>query len=312
MSLTPDDVARLRCPGCRGALRWRGEVQGEALHQGDLSCAGCAAVWPVVAGLPRLYREELVRGNDRLLRVIYDALPSLHDPLTTALTPLLAGITEHAGREHILDRMDLAPLAPPEGRALRILEVGIGGGANLAYLRRRLGGRRAEIWGIDLSLGMLGECRKLVAREGHEGVRLLAADGHALPFPDGSFDRVINVGGIGGYRDPRAALAEMARVAVRGSPIVLLDEQLDRGRRQGLLYRAVFRALTFYEPDPKSPRALLPEGAEGVIDEQPSRCYYCLTFRMPATSRSASRETASSIGPLRHCRRSIQVPSPSV
>ena len=295
MSLTLDDVSLLRCPACRGAFRWQSEEGGGPLHQGGLSCAGCARVWPVVAGLPRLFQEERVRGNDRLLRVIYDALPSLHDPLTTALTPFLAGMTEHDGREHVCRRMDLASLAPPPGhdggpskgpptppgRPLRILEVGIGGGANLSYFRRHLGGRPAEIWGIDLSAGMLGECRKLVQKEGHTGVRLLVADGHALPFPDQSFDRVLNLGGLGGYRDPRTALAEMARVAVRGSPIVLVDEQLDRGRAHGLFYRAVFRALTFYEPDPKSPRAILPEGASGVIDEQPTRCYYCLTFRMP-------------------------------
>jgi hypothetical protein len=74
----------------------------------------------------------------------------------------------------------------------------------------------------------------------------------------------------------------MARVAVRGTPIVVVDEQLDRGREHGLLHRAAFRAISFYEPDAKSPVALLPEGAEGVIDEQSTRFYYCLTFRMPS------------------------------
>jgi SAM-dependent methyltransferase len=283
MALTISDVARVCCPDCRGGLLWDGEMEGGAIHRGRLQCGVCRTDWLVEDGLARLYREERVRGSDRLLRRIYDALPSLHDPLTTALTPYLADITEEQGREHVMARMDLASLAPPEGgRPPRILEVGIGGGANLAYFRRHLGGRRAEIWGIDLSLGMLGECRKLVARQGYQGVRLLLGDGHALPFPDGSFDRVLNIGGLGGFRDPRAALAEMARVATRGSPIVVLDEQLDRGRDHGLFYRAAFRALTFYAPDPRSPRALLPEGAAGVIDEQPGRCYYCLTFHVPA------------------------------
>jgi ubiquinone/menaquinone biosynthesis C-methylase UbiE len=221
-----------------------------------------------------------VRGKDRLLRVIYDGLPSLHDPLTTLLTPFIAGITEHEGREHVFRRLDLGALSRAD-RPLRILEVGIGGGANLPYFRRHLGDHRAEIWGLDLSLGMLGECRKAVREGGYQGVRLLLGDGHALPFPDGSFDRVLNIGGLGGFRDPRAALAEMARVAVRGTPIVVVDEQLDRSKRPGLLERAAFRALTFYERNPRSPRALLPEGAEGVIDEQPARVYYCLTFRMP-------------------------------
>ena len=133
---------------------------------------------------------------------------------------------------------------------------------------------------------MLRECRKRLVRDRHAGVRLLLADGHALPFPDGVFDRVLNIGGIGGYRDPAAALAEMARVAVPGTPIVVVDEQLDESRRNGLLYRAAFRALTFYVAESKSPRSLLPAGAHDVIDEQPARCYYCLTFRMPAEART--------------------------
>jgi ubiquinone/menaquinone biosynthesis C-methylase UbiE len=230
--------------------------------------------------MPRLYREDRVRGNDRLLRAIYDALPSLHDPLTTVLTPLLQGRTERSARDHILRRVDLASVEPRRG-PVRVLEIGIGAGANLPLLRRELRGRRAEIWGVDLSIGMLRRCREVVRRGRYEGVRLLMADAHALPFPDATFDRVFQVGGIGGYRDPRTALVEMARVAVRGTPIVVVDEQLDRGRRHGLLHRAAFRAITFYEPDPRSPRALLPEGSVDLIDEQLTRFYYCLTFRSP-------------------------------
>jgi ubiquinone/menaquinone biosynthesis C-methylase UbiE/uncharacterized protein YbaR (Trm112 family) len=282
MPLSLADVPQLACPSCRGPLRFDGDAPGGLLADGALPCAHCAARWPVHAGLARLYREELVRGNDRLLRVIYDGLPGLHDPLTTLLTPLLQGVTERAGREQIFRRIDLASLTPRADRPLRILETGIGGGANLPLLRRDLAGKEAEIWGVDLSLGMLRECEKTVDRGRYTGVRLLAADAHALPFPDASFDRVFHVGGIGGYRDPRTALAEMARVAVRGTPIVVVDEQLDPNRRHSLLHRAAFRAITFWDPAPKSPRALLPEGACGVIDEQLARYYYCLTFRMPS------------------------------
>jgi SAM-dependent methyltransferase len=267
-------------------LRWCGQERNGALYVGDLRCSSCVIEWKVRDALPRLYEEERVRGNDRLLRFIYDALPSLHDPLTTAITPLIADVTEDQGRRHILSRLELAAAVPPAGRPLRILEVGIGGGANLAYFRQVVGSRPVEIWGVDLSMGMLRECQKLIRRQGHRDVRLLMADGHALPFPDATFDRVLNVGGIGGFRDPRTALAEMARVAVPGTPIVVLDEQLDRSRVQPLLYRAFFRAFTFYEPNPRSPTHLLPPGATDVIDEQPSRCYYCLTFRVPAPGRS--------------------------
>jgi ubiquinone/menaquinone biosynthesis C-methylase UbiE len=259
-------------------------MEQDELVEGALHCRRCAIDWAVRNGLPRLYREERVRGSDRLLRRLYNPLARLHDPMTTALTPFIAGISEHEGRKQIIRRLDLGSLATTSARPLRILEIGIGGGAQLEYLRAYLRGRRAEIWGLDLSEGMLRECQKRVARDRHEGVRLLFADGHSLPFPDESFDRVLNIGGIGGYRDPAAALSEMARVAVRGTPIVVVDEQLDRSRKQSLLYRAAFRALTFYASDPRSPRALLPPGAQDIADEQLARCYYSLTFRMPVRS----------------------------
>jgi ubiquinone/menaquinone biosynthesis C-methylase UbiE/uncharacterized protein YbaR (Trm112 family) len=289
--LRPGDVTQLVCPACRGALSFaagaggRGMTSG-ALERGTLGCGGCGAIWPVEDGMPRLYREAEVRGTDRLLRTIYDGLPWLHDPLTTALFPVLQRTSEAAVREQILARVDLGALGAPAGRPLRILEVGVGAGANLPLVRRELL-RRAEvgalgaveIWGLDLSRGMLAACRALALRHGYDELRLILGDAHALPFGDGGFDRVFHVGGIGGYRDPGRALAEMARVAVPGTPIVVVDEQLDPGRRHGLVHRALFRALTFYDRDPHCPREFLPPGAYDVLEEQVSRYYYCLTFR---------------------------------
>lgn len=256
------------------------------LGAGALECGGCGARWPVEDGVPRLYREAEVRGTDRLMRTIYDGLPWLHDPLTTALFPLLQRRSEAEVRERIIARLELGALVTPPDRPLRILEVGVGAGANLPLVRRGLAQLLAkevveavEIWGLDLSRGMLDECRAFVLRHGYGEVRLLLGDAHALPFGDGLFDRVFHVGGIGGYRDPGRALAEMARVAVPGTPIVVVDEQLDPGRRHGLVHRALFRALTFYDRDPHCPRELLPSGAYDVLEEQVSRYYYCLTFR---------------------------------
>lgn len=278
------DLSRVVCPDCRVPLTWEGQLDGGALSEGRLACAGCGARWPVREGLPRLYREEQVRGPDRLLRVIYDGLPALHDPLTFVLTPVLQATTEARLREGYLHRLELGSLRPrPDGQPVRILEIGIGAGANLPLLRRELPpGLDVEVWGVDLSRGMLAECRKRIAREGHRGVRLLMADAHALPFPDHSFDRVFEIGGTGGYRDPRRALAEMARVARPDTPIVVVDEQLDPRRSHSLATRAAFRLLTFYTRDAHCPTELLPPGATGVLAEQLTRFYYCLTFRMPA------------------------------
>jgi ubiquinone/menaquinone biosynthesis C-methylase UbiE/uncharacterized protein YbaR (Trm112 family) len=311
LGLGPGDVARLACPDCRGALSFsaassgpgRGEAVAGALGAGALECGGCGARWPVEDGVPRLYREAEVRGTDRLMRVIYDGLPWLHDPLTTALFPLLQRSREAEVRERIITRLELGALVAPADRPLRILEVGVGAGANLPLVYRGLAQGRAvggvgageamgavEIWGLDLSRGMLAECRALVSRHGYGEVRLLLGDAHSLPFGDGAFDRVFHVGGIGGYRDPGKALAEMARVAVPGTPIVVVDEQLDPGRRHGLVHRALFRALTFYDRDPHCPRELLPPGSYDVLEEQVSRYYYCLRFRHGRSGAPRARE----------------------
>lgn len=136
-----------------------------------------------------------------------------------------------------------------------------------------------EIWGLDLAVGMLKEARRLVRAKHWNHVRLLLGDAHALPFGDHTFDRVFHVGGIGGYSDPARAMAEMSRVAMPGTPVVICDEQLDTEKRNGLYHKAMFKALTFYDKDPHCPREFVPPDATDVLEEQVSRFYYCLSFR---------------------------------
>ncbi|MDC0708012.1 methyltransferase domain-containing protein [Stigmatella sp. ncwal1] len=275
------DLHQIVCSDCRGRLAWKGQQSQGHLSEGALTCERCNMRWPVTDGLPRLYREGQVRGTDRLMRVIYDGLPSLHDPMTFLLTPVLQATTEARLREGYLHRLELRALRPrPDGQPLRLLEIGIGSGANLPLIERELPpGLDIELWGMDLSQGMLAECRKRISKKGHRGVRLLMGDAHTLPFADHSFDRVFEIGGVGGYHNPRRALEEMARVARPDTPIVVVDEQLDPTRPHSLATRAAFRLLTFYTRDAHCPRELLPPEATGVLAEQITRFYYCLTFR---------------------------------
>lgn len=278
-----DDLPRLRCPDGGGALRFEGEAPAGWLQRGELVAEG-GTRWPVEGGLARMYREEQVRGPDRLMRHIYDGLPFLHDPVVKTTLPIFqAGGTEGQLRNAYMRRLDLGSLGPrPDGQPVRILEVGCGAGANIGLIYRDLPrDLPVELWGMDLSLGMIRIARKKLHR--HDGwyMRLLLGDAHRLPFPDDCFDRVFHVGGIGGFRDPPAALAELGRVAVPGTPIVVVDERLDPARPGTALNRLAFRAITFYDDDPHCPTAELPAQAVGVIEEQISRFYYCLTWRMP-------------------------------
>jgi len=281
-----DEIARIACPDCHGELRFGGERRDGRVHRGGLWCDHCAARWPVRDGLCHLYRDEQVTGPDRLMRSVYNRFSPFHDVSVAMLLPLFqagrASSTEHAFRDGFMRRLEIGALRPrPDGQPVRILEVGIGTGANLRYLRRDLPDRLpVEIWGVDLSPGMLGVLRRTLRRQSDTEVRLVLGDAHALPFPDHSFDRVFHVGGINGFRDPAVALAEMARVAVPGSPVVVVDEQLDLEQQPNLYHRATFKMVTWYDLDPHCPVESVPLGAVDVRAEQLSLMLFCLSFRM--------------------------------
>ena len=94
---------------------------------------------------------------------------------------------------------------------------------------------------------------------------------------------MFHIGALGSFRDPAAALAEMGRVAKPGTPVVVVDEQLDQGSHNGLRARLAFRLLTFYDTDPHAPVEALPGGATDVQVDQISRFYYCMRFVMAPT-----------------------------
>jgi len=296
--LRPDDVDHLRCPACRQGLRFRGYVARGRLDRGELICTGCPASYQVFAGIAELYREEEVRGGDRAMRIIYDRLAVLHDPLVRFSFPLALGESEATSRARYLERLDLEALAREVRgeRAARILEIGAGTGSNVPLVRARLPpGLAADLWAVDLSMGMLRLLAERMRFLGDAETRFAAADAHALPFPDGFFDRVFHVGGIAGYRDPRRALAEMVRVARPCTPILVVDERLDPDRPHSLFHRLFFRWVTIYDRDPHVPIEHLPADAHDVRIEQVGRFFYGLTFRVaaPISPRKPRRRAAA-------------------
>jgi len=280
--LDASDVELLRCPACHGTLGLTVAPVAARIDDGVLRCAGCGGEFAIRDGIARFVDEAQISGLEAFMRFIYDHLAVLHDPAVDYLLPLLQSSSAESLRAGYLRRLALDALG---GRRARILEVGVGSGANLPLLEAALpADADVEVWGVDLSLGMLAQCRRRLEAAHGRRVRLLHADAHALPFRDAAFDRVFHVGGIATYRDPARGLAEMARVARPGTPIVVVDEQLDPSGAHSWFHRLAFRAITFYDAEPTAPRPHLPPDATDVREEQVSRFYYCLTFRMPVTS----------------------------
>src|SRR6202012_3533303 len=108
----------------------------------------------------------------------------------------------------------------------RVLEVGCGHGGGASYLMRTL--HPASYTGLDLKPVGIAFCRK---RHNLPGLDFVQGDAENLPFPDQSFDAVINIESSHCYpRFPRF-LAEVARVLRPGGHFLYAD--LRAGARIG-------------------------------------------------------------------------------
>lgn len=99
-----------------------------------------------------------------------------------------------------------------------VLDLGIGTGVSLNYYPRR-----GQIIGVDLSGGMLRECRKKIAERGLHHVTVFQADALRLPFADDTFDHVFISHVISVVSDPYRLIQEAQRVARPGARIVIVN-----------------------------------------------------------------------------------------
>jgi SAM-dependent methyltransferase len=99
-------------------------------------------------------------------------------------------------------------LAPVEGK--KVLELACGTG-RFTVMMAQCG---ADVVGLDISAGMLGEGRKKAHRAGVAGdIEFMRGDAGRLPFPDDHFDAVYAVRFFHLADTPEEYLAEMARVS---------------------------------------------------------------------------------------------------
>jgi len=90
----------------------------------------------------------------------------------------------------------------------RVLDIACGPGT----YGRRIASPSKQVFGIDVSMGMLRQGAAYVAREGTPNVHFARARVEALPFEDGLFDAALCCGSLHLFADTVIALREMARV----------------------------------------------------------------------------------------------------
>jgi SAM-dependent methyltransferase len=200
------------CPRCHGELDHRTEGH---------MCTACAAVYPVVSGIPDfrvapdpwidveqdrakarridaetagLPFEDTVRAYWRMTPETPDWLADRYvDHVTWAATRSREWLSLVTGR------------ARDDGEGTW-LELGCGTGDLVAAAN----GQHAPIIGIDIALRWLVIARK--RQELGEEARLICCCAEHLPFPPGSFSRVLSLGLLEHCTDPLSVMREAARV----------------------------------------------------------------------------------------------------
>jgi ubiquinone/menaquinone biosynthesis C-methylase UbiE len=115
----------------------------------------------------------------------------------------------------------------------RVLDIACGPGT----FGRRIASPSKEVFGIDVSLGMLRQGAAYAAREGNVNVHFARARVEALPFEDGLFDATLCCGSLHLFSETVIALCEMARVMKPGAILAVFT--FTAGRRGILKFRRV-------------------------------------------------------------------------
>lgn len=113
----------------------------------------------------------------------------------------------------------------------KVLEVGVGTGANLTYYPSE-----AEVTGVDFSSGMLKKARaKLEELENRKTIKLVEMDVQELEFPDDSFDFIISTCVYCSVPDPVKGFQEMRRVCKPEGKILMLEHMRSENPVMGSL-----------------------------------------------------------------------------
>lgn len=142
-----------------------------------------------------------------------------------------------------LEKRAVAALLAGNARGARLLDVGSGTGHWAAWFSAR--GFRVTAVDISIEMTVRAVAKRIPTTD------WLVADGHALPFADGSFDVVSAMTTLEFVRDPERTLSEMERCARRpgGTLLVGALNRLSRlNRRRMERGKEPYRSARLFSP----------------------------------------------------------------
>lgn len=179
----------LACPACGGALEC--PIAGDEVAEGELSCQGCRASYPVRHGIPRLLVGGLREAERRTADAFgweWQTFRRLHD-------------REH-DRQQFLDW--IAPLRPEFFRDKVVLDAGCGMG-RFAAVSATFGAR--DVLAIDLSAAVEAAADNV---RDLPNVHVIQADLYRLPLRRGVVDFAYCIGVLHHLPEPERGFAALA------------------------------------------------------------------------------------------------------
>lgn len=117
-----------------------------------------------------------------------------------------------------------------DGTPQRILDVACGTGDSTISIARAAA-EGTKVTGADISEGMMALVMEKAGKAGvKDRIDLQVADGEALPYGDGTFDRVTCAFGIRNFEHKEKGLAEFQRVLKPGGKAVILELSVPQNR----------------------------------------------------------------------------------
>jgi len=211
------------CPACKSPLHQ---------EEGTLSCHNCSKIYPIREGIPDFLLEKLSQSKDPVLRRMrfIDRMAGIYE--TRLWYPVVLRVYGgvHSPSFPQLIRSVTEKVQSTNGR---VLDIACGPGT----YGRRIASPAKEVFGIDVSMGMLRQGAAYIAKEGNPYVHFARARVEALPFEAVLFDATLCCGSLHLFADTVIALREMARVMKPGA---ILSVFTFTGGRGGILkYRRV-------------------------------------------------------------------------
>jgi SAM-dependent methyltransferase len=205
------------CPKCKSQLR---------SSESALNCSECGRTYPIVSGIPDFLAGDMPAN----LAPVYGGITStttirrmakqmdFFAPIyeSRIFVSVLLGLSGVRGdRSGFVSRIASFHSQTLKGVAGSVLDVACGP----ATYSRRIASPSREVYGIDISMGMLKQGRAYIERGKVEGVCLARARVEELPFGNEVFAGAVCSGSLHLFAGTVLSLREIARTLKPGAPL---------------------------------------------------------------------------------------------